>query len=234
MKTLIKTSIPSFMIVLTLALACISVFLPKAQAVSPSPDGGYPGGNTAEGQAALLSLISGGYNTAIGFLSLRNDTAGAFNTAIGAGTLLANIADANTATGAGALLNNTIGANNTANGAFALFNNTTGTGNIALGANAGENLTTGSANIALGANAGLNLTTGSNNIDIGNSGVPGESDTIRIGGTQTSTFIAGISPAFGSTTVVTVNGDGQLGSVDFSNLPFPGARIKTRRWATVL
>ena len=62
----------------------------RAQAVSPAPDGGYPGGNTAEGQAALLSLTTGGFNTAVGFLSLRSDTTGSFNTAIGAGALLAN------------------------------------------------------------------------------------------------------------------------------------------------
>ena len=35
------------------ALACFAVS-PTAQAVSPPPDGGYAGGNTAEGQNALL------------------------------------------------------------------------------------------------------------------------------------------------------------------------------------
>src|SRR2546422_7809453 len=59
----------------------------RAQPVTPPPDGGYPGGNTAEGQSALLSLTTGGFNTAIGFLSLRSNATGAFNTAIGAGTL---------------------------------------------------------------------------------------------------------------------------------------------------
>ncbi len=73
------------------------------QAVSPAPDGGYPGGNTAEGQAALLSLTTGGFNTGVGFLSLRSNATGQLNTAIGTGTLLANTADQNTATGAGAL-----------------------------------------------------------------------------------------------------------------------------------
>jgi len=58
-----------------------------------------------------------------------------------------------------------------------------------------RNNTTGSFNIALGDNAGVSLTTGSNNIDIGNKGVAAEANTIRIGkvGTQTNTFIAGIS-----------------------------------------
>ena len=37
-----------------------------ARAVNPPPDGGYPGGNTAEGQNALLSLNNDIYNTATG------------------------------------------------------------------------------------------------------------------------------------------------------------------------
>ena len=79
------------------------------QAVSPAPDGGYPGGNTAEGQQALLSLSGGTYNTAVGFLGLESNNIGSFNTALGAGALLANTADQNTATGAGALLSTTTG-----------------------------------------------------------------------------------------------------------------------------
>src|SRR6266571_4755165 len=92
-------------LLITLVLGCFALS-PRAEAVSPAPDGGYPGGNTAEGQSALLSLTTGGFNTAVGFFSLRSDTTGQFNTAIGAGTLLANTADQNTATGAGALLSN--------------------------------------------------------------------------------------------------------------------------------
>jgi Chaperone of endosialidase len=205
-----------------------SGLLPMAHAVSPAPDGGYPGGNTAEGQAALLSLTTGGFNTAVGFFSLRSDTTGQFNTAIGAGTLLANTADENTATGVGALLSNTAANHNTADGTFALFSNTTGADNTAIGdvvldanttghsntaigvaALAGN--TTGNGNIALGFNAGLNLTTGSNNIEIGNSGAAAESNTIRIGvqGTQTFTIIAGISndiQAFGTPVIITTDG----------------------------
>ena len=114
----------------------------RTQAVSPAPDGGYPGGNTAEGQNALLSLTTGTYNTAVGFLSLRSDTSGNFNTGAGAGALLFNAGDSNTAIGAGALLSNTTGTDNTANGAFALFSNIA-TGNTAIGSKALLNNTTG-------------------------------------------------------------------------------------------
>jgi hypothetical protein len=115
-----------------LYLVCVGP-LAKVEAVSPSPDGGYPGANTAEGQEALLNLTAGDFNTAVGWLSLATVTTGQLNTAIGAGTLLLNTADGNTATGAGALLNNTIGFSNTANGSFALSSNTTGNHNTAVG-----------------------------------------------------------------------------------------------------
>ena len=174
------------LILMPFVLMCVAL-LPGAQAVSPAPDGGYPGGNTAEGQAALLSLTTGTFNTAVGFLSLRSDTEGQFNTAVGAGALLANVGDQssgagveNTATGAAALLNNTSGKQNTATGAFALFSNTTGAGNTATGdsalssnstgflntANGNAALvfnTTGNDNTAIGAGALLNNTTGPNN-----------------------------------------------------------------------
>src|SRR5262245_19467190 len=91
-----------------LVLGCLAL-LPKAQSVVPPPDGGYPGGNTAEGQNALLSLTSGTYNTAVGLSSLSSNTIGQFNTAIGAATLLVSTASNNTATGAAALLRNTSG-----------------------------------------------------------------------------------------------------------------------------
>jgi len=56
-----------------------------SQAVSPPPDGGYPGGNTAERQNALLTLTTGAYNTAVGWFPLQNHLTGTLNTAIGAG-----------------------------------------------------------------------------------------------------------------------------------------------------
>jgi len=329
MNPMIQLKKPTPLIVTVLSLACFGL----AQAVVPPPDGGYPGGNTAEGTNALLSLTTGQNNTAVGVNSLSSTTTGGWNTAIGAGALrfntgventavgfqalfnnttgisntangyqalfsnidgftntangafaLANnrIADNNTATGYGALYRNT-GMQNTADGAYALSSNTlghdntatgytalsgnsTGNDNTATGVNALQNNTTGFRNTAigssalvlndvgvantavgwralqlnsgngnstavgasalgnstgfentaLGTNAGVNLTDGVFNIDIGAEvvGVAGESRTIRIGTTQTRTFIAGISGATVTGGVgVIVGTDGKLGTV---------------------
>jgi hypothetical protein len=168
--------------IILMLLTCFAIFQ-RAEAVSPPPDGGYPGGNTAEGQNALFGLSTGSYNTAVGFFSLRTNATNSFNTALGAGTLLANTADNNTATGAAALLSNTTGDNNTASGAFALFTNTIGVFNTATGAFALLNNTTGVENTASGYRAlsgnaagvgntaygsqALVQTTGNNNIALG-------------------------------------------------------------------
>jgi len=150
----------------TFVFACFAL-LPTLQAVNPAPDGGYPGGNTAEGQNALFSLSSGTYNSAFGFASLRSNTTGNLNTAIGAGTLLLNTGDENTATGAAALLSNTTGSSNTANGSRTLLSNTTGNSNTATGVFALLHNTTGSFNTANGVDAlDLNIT-GSFNTAIG-------------------------------------------------------------------
>jgi trimeric autotransporter adhesin len=141
--------------------------LPNTKAVSPAPDGGYPGGNTAEGQNALLSLTAGTYNTAVGLFSLLSNQEGQFNTGVGAGTLLANTAHQNTAIGAGALLSNTAGVKNTANGAFALFGNTAGNSNTASGVGTLFNNSTGFNNTAIGYNALLSNTTAGDNTAIG-------------------------------------------------------------------
>jgi trimeric autotransporter adhesin len=138
-------------------------FLSKARAVVPPPDGGYPGGNTAEGTSALLNRTTGMYNTAVGIYSMLSLSDGNFCTGIGAGTLLSNTADENTATGAGALLSNTTGTENTATGAFTLFSNTAGNANTANGASALLNDTIGSANTANGASALFFNTEGSAN-----------------------------------------------------------------------
>ena len=80
MNTLIqlKRTTPVFLV----GLACFGL-LPKAQALNPPPDGGYPRGNTAEGNDALFSLTSGTYNTAIGDSALNKNFGGHNNTACG-------------------------------------------------------------------------------------------------------------------------------------------------------
>src|SRR5438876_2181288 len=208
-------------------LACFAL-LPGAQAICT--EGCGSNFNTFEGENALINNTTGAGNTAFGWEALFSNMIGAFNTAVGGGALIFNDGDSNTAVGAAALLLNTVGSQNVAvgtdalvyndNGAdnaaigwFALFENTTGGVNTAIGAEALSNNTTGFNNIALGFAAGDLLTTGDDNIDIGNEGVADEAGTVRIGtdGTQTRTFIAGISGVVVSGAGVVVNASGQLG-----------------------
>jgi hypothetical protein len=149
-----------------LGVACFAL-LPGARAVNPAPDGGYPGGNTAEGQSALLSLTTGTYNTAVGLYSLLSLSTGNYNTGVGAGTLAVNTADQNTATGAGALFSNTTGFGNTADGAFALLNNTGGSNNTANGAGALFTNSDGFSNTATGLHALFSNTHGFSNAAYG-------------------------------------------------------------------
>jgi hypothetical protein len=150
-------------LLLPLALACFALS-PTARAVTPAPDGGYPGNNTAEGTNALLNLTTGANNTATGFGALLSNTSGGSNTATGVDALFNNTTGTqNTATGVEALANNTTGGQNTANGINALLSNTTGSNNTGNGANTLLNNTTGSQNMASGANALFFNTTGSGN-----------------------------------------------------------------------
>ena len=189
--------------------------------------------NTASGYQALFNNTTGHDNTAIGFEALVYGQTGSYNTAVGSGALVNNFSGvANSAFGYGALANNnngtgggngafgyqaleanTTGSNNDAFGGDALLQNTTGSGNIAFGGSALYNLTSGSNNIAVGNDAGVSLTSGSNDIYIGNYGVSSESNVIRLGSSQTSTYIPGIYGATsGSGIEVFVNSAGQLGT----------------------
>ena len=160
-----KQSIPPILI--TFAFVSF-VLLPKAHAVTPAPDGGYPGGNTAEGTNALFSLSSGVQNTATGFRTLYGNTEGRDNTGNGYQALLANtIGVANTATGSQALYHNTTGSSNTATGASALWRNTGGSLNTATGTGALYNNTGGTENTAIGANALATNRGGNNNTAAG-------------------------------------------------------------------
>jgi len=142
----------SVLLLVSCLIGCFAIS-PNAQAVTPPPDGGYPGANTAEGDNALLSLTTGTFNTAIGAFALRNTTTAIFNTATGVNALLTNRTGSNnTATGAGALFNNTA-SNNSAHGHQTLFHNTTGDFNTANGFDALLDNTTGDDNTATGAAA---------------------------------------------------------------------------------
>ena len=206
MKTIIKT----YLLFIAIVLGCLGL-LPKAQAVSPPPDGGYPGGNTAEGQGALLSLTSGEFNTAVGFFSLATLTEGSFNTALGAGTLFTNIGGSNTAIGTGALLSNTVGFGNTANGAFALFGNTTGVTNAANGYQALFSNTSGNQNTAIGTGALFTNTIGQTNTATGLGALA--SNVIGSGNTANGADALGVSTGNGNTAL----GEGAGSNVTTAN-----------------
>jgi trimeric autotransporter adhesin len=181
-----------------------------AFALFSNTEGGY---NTAVGDRALLSHTAGDRNTAIGASALLNDTTGTRNTAIGAAVLFNNsTGEYNTAVGDDTLAANTSGSFNTAIGTNSLYNNTRN-GNTAVGYFALYSNTTGEGNTALGTEAGSLITTGSRNIDIGNRGFDTDTQTIRIGDSQTSTFIAGIfDQASFAGTAVLINSAGKLGT----------------------
>jgi hypothetical protein len=203
------------------------------QTVDFNSNSGNGSFNTGVGASTLSSVTAARGNSAFGTLALFSDTTGNGNAAFGSEALFSNTtAGFNSAFGNFALNLNTTGGSNSAFGSGALFSNTTGNNNSALGNNAlffatGNNnsalgnfalthLTTGNSDIAIGNNAGFNLTgSESNDIYIGNTGVAGESNTIRIGdgSTQTAAFITGISGVNVSGSAVMVNGSGQLGVV---------------------
>src|SRR5262245_29297882 len=138
-----------------------------AQLPPPTPDGGYPGANTAEGTYALFSVTSGFNDTALGYYALRDNTDGNGNTAIGAGALNSNTSGSyNTANGEGALSGNVTNAYNTASGFEALIN-ATADDNTATGAFALVETTTGSSNTATGVSALYSNTTGYYNVASG-------------------------------------------------------------------
>jgi hypothetical protein len=156
-------------------------------------------GNTNVGAAGNFfvgpagnSTVSGFNNTATGVHALAADINGNNNTASGYYALQANTSDGNnTANGYFALYSNMNGGNNTADGLDALYSNTSGNNNTASGYYALFANTSGSNNIALGYQAGQAIITGSSNIDIGNVGQAGDANIIRIGTSQTATYLAG-------------------------------------------
>ncbi|MBL8520103.1 MAG: hypothetical protein JNK75_05460 [Betaproteobacteria bacterium] len=169
--------------------------------------------NVGIGTSALTAVTSGASNVAVGATALDSNTTGTSNVAIGASAMSANAsgtesvavgrnalaasvgATGNTGLGHSALQFNSTGTQNTAVGRNAQAFGTTGSFNTALGHGALSQVT-GDSNIAIGVNSGTAITSGGNNIVIGNTGVAGESDTIRIGRiSHFSTYINGIRTA---------------------------------------
>jgi hypothetical protein len=154
------------LIPILILIACLGL-LPKAQAVSPPPDGGYPGFNTAEGDNALKNLTTGQGNTALGWFSLGLVTDSSFNTGVGVGALVLNTGSSNTATGAAALILNTTGERNTAVGTAAMVNNDVGNDNTAVGDHALTSQTGEGPNTAVGSGALFSNTNGHDNTAVG-------------------------------------------------------------------
>src|SRR5438045_6952754 len=99
----------SFLLISLMFLLVCFAPCQMALAVSPAPDGGYAGNNTAEGTSALFSLTSGADNTAIGFQALFSNTSGTFTRWAGFRALFSNTTGMfNTATGVQALNSNTL------------------------------------------------------------------------------------------------------------------------------
>ena len=201
------------LLLIPLVFVCFG-FSPRTQALlpPPPPDGGYPRGNTAEGENALNNLSVGHDNTAIGFSALSIDTIGGLNTATGALALEHNIKGfSNTANGFKALEENTFGTGNTAIGTAALLDNTTGERNTAIGFNSLENNNRGNFNVALGAGAGSGVITADDVICIGRS-VTGANvnNTCFIGN------IRGVTTQNANALPVVIDGAGQLGTMSSS------------------
>jgi hypothetical protein len=172
--------------------------------IGPNPFGSITTGedNLAFGRDALTNVTTGGSNSAVGLFALSSNTVGGANAALGVSTLSAN----------------TTGNSNVAIGQGALDSNTTGNSNVAIGISSMLFNTTGSSNTALGPFAGQDLTTGMNNIAIDNLGNAAESNTIRIGDSQTRAFISGISGVTtgGAAVPVLIDAAGQLGTTSSS------------------
>jgi endosialidase-like protein len=186
--------------------------------------------NTTGERNSFFGNSAGSSNTTGGANSFFGNRAGEGNSTGPANSFFGNFAgQINTTGGHNAFFGNesgnanTTGSGNVFFGSAAGFSNTVGNDNTLVGHFAGSTNTTGLGNILIGRGAGPNVVAGSDNIHIGNApeisdDLPDESNRIRIGrqGTQTATFIAGISGTVVAGDAVLVNGNGQLGVLSSS------------------
>ncbi len=163
---------------------------------------GNQAGNILGTQNAFFGFASGvsnsgTHNTGLGFSVMNFTSSGSDNTGTGAAVLAAV----------------TTGSNNSGFGSVSLLRLTTGSNNTGCGFQAGSFLTTGTSNTFIGASSGNNITTTNGNTMIDNTGVAGDTNTIRIGYQATRNFqfgIRGITPDANDAIPVFVSSTGQL------------------------
>jgi len=122
---------------------------------------------TAFGSFAATST-TGEYNTAVGNNALFTNVSGIRNSAFGLNALYANTGSYNTAVGMAASQTTTTATENSTLGYNAGFSNTTGNENVAIGSSALYTNSTGASNVAIGRRA-LYASTGSSNVAVGHS-----------------------------------------------------------------
>lgn len=165
------------------------------------------GQNVVIGANAASTITTADRSVIIGYNAGSDITSAINNTIIG-NAAFTGVGNANVIIGSGALGGAT-GVN---------------ASNVIIGQGAGGNIDDScDRNIIIGLSSGSNLiNAASSNILIGNAGVDGEDNTIRIGtqgtgdGEQDTCFIAGIqgvTPAGGNDDLVTIDTNGQLGSI---------------------
>jgi trimeric autotransporter adhesin len=190
-------------------LACL-LFAATGQGVTPPPDGGYPGQNTAEGTQALNSIILP--------VPVRGGELGALR---------------NTANGYQTLFSLTTSSDNTATGYQALFSITTGNGNTAMGAGALLGLGTGSNNTAVGFNANTNGFNLHNNTIVGANADGGALETTVIGANAQAGFqqntVVGFKASGGdsSNTVIGAFAGSNLGPLTEGNIDIGNSGFAT-------
>ncbi len=188
------------------------------------------------------NITSASTNVGIGFGCLDALTTGAGNTCVGWSSGAAiTTGQNNSFYGLAAGGNVTTATNNTAigNGALQLYNPAGTAGlNDALGYLSLRQLVSGTSNIALGNGSGQNYTTTeSGNILIGNNGTLGESNVLRIGTSQTTAFVVGITGVtVAGSAPIAINSSSQLSSLGFGSsgqlLTSGGAGVSPS-WTTV-